>query len=247
VSTDILTPDEKGAVRCIISTFENGTPKLKYGSVARHKDGPGGIRQLTYGWCQFTDGSDSLDEVLRRYMEYTLAGVEAHNAADFTIVKNRLPRFVSGRKADILANANDTVLHESLERLGADVYMRRAQHEVFDEGYLNKALRICAASDFLSPLSVAVVCDSLVQGSFALIRDQIDSKLGEREWITNYLTKRTNWLRHHPKTILKGTRCRPESLLRLAATGNWELKTPFTLDMSPVRGEVTVEAAHIIV
>jgi chitosanase len=89
-------------------------------------------------------------------------------------------------------------------------------------------------SGWVEPLSLAIVYDSFIHGSFARIRDRVPSHLPERQWITTYLAERREWLASISR--LRKTLYRMDALRALIEANNWKLRTPFT-----VRGVVINE------
>ncbi len=56
--------------------------------------------------------------------------------------------------------------------------MREMQDQFFDEGYWQPAARIAAAMGISTPLGLAVVYDSLIQGSWKTVRDLTITRTG---------------------------------------------------------------------
>lgn len=207
----------------IVQIFETGKPFGDYSAVAVLNDGAG----ISYGIKQFTHASGSLYWVLERFMK--LGGKLP------AIVDQVLPHIKA--KDTIAPVANNSAVKKALAELGKDARMQRAQREIAFEKYLAPAINACDGDDFVYPLSLAVIYDSMVHGSFARIRDKtvvhrpgngsMKPEEYEREWIKAYVRNRHTWLRSIPR--LKVTSYRTAFFLGEISAGNWELDLPITV------------------
>lgn len=222
-----FTARDKAAARAIISCFETGKPNGNYAAVAVLADGAG----ISYGCHQATHDSGALLAVVKAFITRTVGSELAVALLPY------LGRLQS--KAYIKELAADRNLHNLLRRAGRTPEMRAAQDEVFDEKYMSKALAACEGSGFTRALTLAVMYDSHIHGSWATIRDRVPSDLSEQKWVNAYVQARKSWLATHRKTILRKTIYRMEAFERLIVSGNWSLATPFT-----VRG-VRITDAHL--
>lgn len=252
----------------IVSVYETGGPIAKYDTLAILKDGPGGIPQVTFGSHQMTDASNSLDKCVRRIVD--LAAEAGDNSPFVKTLKATIPILAQNTTRSIRSLAHDANFHLALKSSAKTEYGKRAQREVYDELYVQPAVNACAGSGWVEPLSLAVVLDGMTHGSWRLLRDQVDPERPERYWIVSYLWRRRNWLRSHPKQLLKATACRPESLLRIATgiddmqvlqrmftagdfealqrtfvDGNPDLTTPLPIRMYGRRGVVTIQESDL--
>lgn len=202
----------KMVAMAIIKVFETGKPLGDYSAIAVLKDGAG----ISYGISQFTHKSGSLYAVLARFQELggALPQVISDNLANF---KN---------KAYITSTANSTSIKTALKKLGTDPIMRQAQREVAFEKYLKPSIKVCEGSGFVYPLSLAVIYDSKVHGSYNTIRDRVPTGLSEKAWIARYVDEREKWLRNHKKTVLHSTVYRPQTFRNLIKKDNWALNLP---------------------
>jgi hypothetical protein len=122
----------------------------------------------------------------------------------------------------------------ALRKLGKDELMQRAQHEIAFEKYLKPALDACEGSDFVLPLSLCVIYDSMNHGSFAKIRDRVKIEPPgngsmkpiefEKLWITRYVMSRDRWLESIPR--LAPTDYRTDFFIDEIRRGNWQLELP---------------------
>lgn len=204
----------------IVKIFETSKPFGDYSAVAVLDDGAG----ISYGVNQFTHRSGSLWAVLSRFVE--IGGDPPK------VVLNALPDF--SNKTDILGRSNDKQLRNALKDLGTDPLMQRAQREIAFENYLRPALEACEGSDFVLPLSLAVIYDSMNHGSYDKIRDRVQVNVPgngsmkpeefEKEWITAYVWERHAWLSSVAR--LKKTNYRTSFFKQQIEKDNWDLDLP---------------------
>jgi hypothetical protein len=146
--------------------------------------------------------------------------------------------------ASIKRLAADDAFKRSLKAAAITSEMRAAQDEMAEQLYLKPAIDACAAMNFVLPLSLAVVYDSINHGGWERIRDLTGGDLPERQslsarrggkpqeaaeaiektWITAYVRKRDAWLASVKR--LAATRYRTRFFLNQIAISNWELRLP---------------------
>lgn len=142
-----------------------------------------------------------------------------------------MPRFA----AKDLTLDHDTRLHNLLRACADDRVMRELQDGFFDEAYWRPALRGAERIGVHTPLGVAVVYDSHVHGSWARIRDSVDTKfgkvaaIGEQAWISAYVETRRAWLADSPRADLRATVYRMDALRRLVDLDQWALDPPLVV------------------
>lgn len=217
----------KATALAIVKIFETAKPFGNYSAVAVLADGAG----ISYGTSQFTHRSGSLAAVITRYAK--LSGAKGINERIAAALNDfRTGRNIEGRSAD-------KALKAALAEAGKDPLMQQAQREIAFENYLRPALNACEGSDFIYPLSLAVVYDSINQGGYDTVRDRtkfdppgngsIKPEEFEKEWISEYCRQRKKWLSASRKPIVRATTYRPNFFLGEIARGNWELKLPMTV------------------
>lgn len=225
------TPAQRHAINCILSIFETGRlpSAASYSTCTILPDGAG----ISYGAHQSTDRSNSLDAIVKRYIE--LGGTHAE------ALKPYLPYFAANKSASEPPkgpwSAETTAVIALLKAAGADPVMQRAQEEVFDSLYFQPAVNIANQVGLTKALSLAVVYDTCIHsgpGGVTLIRNMFPAKSpanggDERVWVQSYLNARRNWLATHKMTILHGTVYRMDALLALVQAGNWDLTPPFKI------------------
>lgn len=207
--------DDKLRALAIVNIFETSRPLGGYGALAVLDDGAG----ISYGFAQFTHRSGALCEVVERYLANGgKPGRERLSSA--------LPLLSSTRASVIASLAADTQLKNALRFAAVTREMKDAQHYVAERRYLRPALAICARRGFTLPLSLAVVYDSVVQGSFERIAARVAGG-GEKDWIIEYVRRRDLWLGSIPR--LRPTRYRTKFFLAQIMTGNWRLRLPLSV------------------
>lgn len=212
---------QKEAAKAIVNIFETGKARGDYARVTLLVGDSG---HLTYGRAQTTLGSGNLHLLIKSYCD-------APGAAYARACKPYLSRL-----ADIdLRLDNDQAFRNLLKEAGADPVMRDTQDSFFDRVYWKPAAASAATLGLAEALSVAVVYDSVVHGSWIALRDRTvakagqPSKAGERAWVLAYIRERRNWLTAHPNTLLRKTAYRMEAFEAIIATKNWSLALPMTV------------------
>lgn len=216
-----FTDRAKLTALAIVHIFETGKPLGQYDAVAVLNDGAG----ISYGVNQFTHRSGSLAAVLDRFVR--LGGILPYSV-ELALIDLRAKRNIDMHSADSLLKAE-------LAGLGKDQLMQQAQREISFENYLRPAIIAAEGSDFIYPLSLAVIFDSINHGSYASIRDRVNLNLPpsikpeewEREWITQYVRLRHGWLRSIPRLAV--TSYRTKFFLDQIVVANWNLKLPVTV------------------
>ena len=217
----MLTPLQKQTAQAIVNLFETSSARGDYGAVTVI---PGDTGHLSFGRSQTTLGSGNLHALLQRYCSNAGARFGPRLAPWLERVAQR----------DTTLD-HELRLHNLLRATADDPVMREMQDLFFDEGYWQPAARIAAGMGITTPLGLAVVYDSLIQGSWKTVRDlTIDhaghlAEFGERAWIEAYIATRHAWLAGHRRSDLRATAYRMEAFQRLAEQGYWGLELPLVV------------------
>ncbi len=217
----MLTPTQKQTAQALVNIFETGSVLGDYGNVTLIAGDTG---HLTYGRSQTTLGSGNLADLLRRYCGNPGARFGA-----------RLSEWLPRVEATDLALDHDNRLHNVLRACADDPVMRDTQDQFFDDVYWAPAMRAAEKLGIVTALGSAVVYDSMVHGSWGLMRDRTTqtvgapSAIGEKAWIMAYVETRRHWLANHPRRDLRATVYRVEALQRLVAQGRWGLDLPLVV------------------
>jgi chitosanase len=219
---------QKRTAQAIVNIFETGKALGDYGRVAFVASDPG---QLTYGRSQTTLASGNLYLLIKSYCETAGAGHAAALAA-------YLPA-LADKDADL---NTDMTLRDLLKAAGNDPVMRTCQDAFFDKGYWAPALESAEAWSLTDPLSVAVIYDSRIHGSWKAMRDRTLARLPNpaadpKAWTAAYVATRRDWLAHSPKPLLQKCVYRMDAFNDLIARGAWSLPLPLK-----VRGVSITEA-----
>ncbi len=216
-----FTERDKAAARAILSVFETSQKQGDPAAVAVLDDGAG----VSYGIKQFTHGGGALEEVLREFAR--LAPAHQASATRYADqLRNRSAANVEQMGADLS-------FRQWLRQAGRTPEMRTAQETIADRNYLNPALAECERNGFIEPLSLAVVFDSYVQGSWERCKRDTNAKhrrpVPEKRWIVDYLATRTQFLQGRKSGAARASVYRPATFQKLIERGNWKLATPFTV------------------
>ena len=224
----MLTPLQKQTAQAIVNLFETSSAQGDYGPVTVIAGDTG---HLSFGRSQTTLGSGNLHALLQRYCDNAGARFGPRLAPWLQRVEQR----------DTTLD-HELRLHNLLRATADDPVMREMQDQFFDEGYWQPAARIAAAMGIATPLGLAVVYDSLIQGSWKTVRDLTITRagrlaeLGERAWIGAYVATRHAWLAGHRRSDLRATAYRMEAFQRLAEQAYWGLELPLVVrgaELSP--------------
>lgn len=225
-----ITAQQKHTIEQIISIFETGrlTSPSAYATCTILKDGAG----ISYGKHQSTDRSDSLDQIVFRY-------IDAHGQ-----YANQMLPYVDLLKTDATASvdpnhipANVAAFMAILKQAGADPIMQQAQDAVFDVGYWDPAVSQGTSMGLVLPLSYAILYDTAIHsgpGGIANIRKQFAESPparggDEKKWALAYIHARRAWLASSSNPLVQKTVYRMDALKAIADTGNWDLNLPLTV------------------
>jgi chitosanase len=229
-----LSALQKRTAQAIINIFETGTVLGKYGQVTVIEHDTG---HLTFGRSQTTLSTGNLGRLVDTYCD--TAGAR---------FGQRLKPFLAALRARDIGLDKNEKLHNLLRATADDPVMRDVQDAFFDSTYWQPALGEAAALGIATPLGIATVYDSVVHGSWALMRDRTNqaageiAQLGEQGWITAYIATRRHWLENHPRPDLRPTVYRMKALGALAEQGNWTLQLPMLVRDEEI-SNATLEAA----
>ena len=217
----MLNELQKRTAQSIVNIYETSSVLGDYGCVTILPKDTG---HLTYGRSQTTLGSGNLYTLLKRYCDQTNA-----------LFAKRLSAWLPQLLAKNIALDADTKLHNVLRAASDDEVMRKTQDEFFDANYWVPAVQAAQRNGIESALGVAVVYDSTVHGSWDFIRKQTNQKigtidkLGEQEWIRQYVNVRREWLANHANSILRGTTYRMDAFKAMVSEGYWNLNLPMVV------------------
>lgn len=229
----MVTTMQKRTAQAIVSVFENGAPRLGYGTVTALAGDTGG---LSYGRFQTTLASGGLFRLIRDYC-----------AAAGSRFRDPLQAYLDRLRQKDPAVNTDPILRQLLIEAGADPVMQLVQQSFFDRHYWDPAIEQARRLTLGEPLSVCAVFDSHVHGSWTTLRKRVESSIGnpaqtdERNWITTYLQTRRTWLANHRNPVLHPTVYRMDSLLGLANGGNWSLELPLRVHGVTIKTRDLVE------
>lgn len=214
----MLSEIQKQTAKAIVNIFETGRALGDYGRVTLLAGDSG---HLTYGMAQTTLGSGNLYLLIKAYCA-------APGAAYAAALKPYLERL-----ADIdLRLDTDMNFRGLLKDASADPAMQDTQDSFFDRVFWRPSAEAASKLGLAEALSLAVVYDSTIHGSWAAMRDRtvakvgLPSKAGERGWISAYVKERRNWLATHSNPLLGKTVYRMDAFEALIGAKNWQLALP---------------------
>ncbi len=212
-----FSENDKLKTLAIVRIFETSQPFGDYAACVVLDDGAG----ISYGICQFTHRSGSLAEVVDRYLENGgKVGVTI-----LTALRSALRDTSVAAIAKLAANGP---LRHALRAAAVTREMKAAQEAVAFERYLAPAIALCSKLGFTRPLSLTIVYDSLVHGSFYRVARGVSAdRSNEQAWVTAYVRRRDAWLASYPR--LAATRYRTRFFLNQIAVSNWELRLPINV------------------
>lgn len=215
--------------RIIIGVLAEIESSNDYSNISIYNDGPGKIKQLTYGRLQTTEYGN-LPELLKRYV--------AAGGKYATAIQPFIPKLANPGQSLVVGVKS----FKDALRLAAkdDPVMRAVQDKFFEDVYLAPALNWCKVNGFERALSALVVFDSYIHsgGIKAKIRNRFREvppiKGGdEAAWILAYTKARQEWL---VEIGLKATTYRTKCYLEQIQQGNWDLsKLPIRINGASVR------------
>ncbi len=237
----MLSEIQKETAKAIVNIFETGSARGDYARVTLLTGDSG---HLTYGRAQTTLGSGNLYLLIKAYCE-------APGAVCARALRPYLPRL-----ADIdLRLDTDWTFRSLLKEAGGDPVMRETQDAFFDRVFWMPAAAAAKRTGLTEPLSIAIVYDSVVHGSWVAMRDRTIARVGdaaragERKWAEAYLDTRRDWLAGHSNALLRKTVYRMDSLKALIKAGKWKLDLPILVrgvridaDVLDIRPPVTASA-----
>jgi chitosanase len=210
----------------IISTFENSTTTVQYGYSEDLGDGRG----ITAGRAGFTTGTSDLLEVVERYAsEKPGNGLETFLPALRKVDGTESTKGLSG-------------LPKAWRQAAADPQFRKAQDEVFNELYLDPAIKWAKKVHVSSSVGQLIILDTIVQhgegtdpdGLPAIVREAVKKsspeKTTEKQWLGTFLQIRRQHLMNaaDPSTRQDWRESvdRVRALKSILASGNTTLTPP---------------------
>ena len=221
---------QKYTIEAIVNIFETGLVLGDYANVTLLKGDAG---HLTYGRSQTTLASGNLFLLIRAYVD----AEGAEYAASLSPFLSRLENIDYSLDTDF-------AFRNLLREAGADPVMHQVQDAFFDRAYWVPALTSATRLGIATALGQCTVYDSMIHGSWAMIRDRTNTQcgtcqtLGENLWITRYISVRRQWLSTNSNSLLHNTVYRMVELGKLVDQGRWNLDLPLV-----VRGVAIDEAS----
>lgn len=216
----MITPANKLKIQQVVNCFETGSVNGNYGMLVKYPDGPGGIRQITFGRSQTTEFGN-LKLLLQDYVN--------DNGTYAAQIKPYLAKI--GKKPSL---CDDVTFCKLLKDAGSkDPIMQRCQDDFFDSLYYNPAYGWFQHMGFTQPLSLLVIYDSHIHSGSVpqFLRNKFAEKVpasggNEESWIKQYVNARHDWLTNNPKALLRKTNYRTQCFKTQVQKNNWDLSQP---------------------
>lgn len=215
-------------IKDTLTAFETGSLKGNYANIDLYDDGRNGTKQITYGKACTTE-QGNLKALIKKY-------VYSNGILSRTF-------FPYLEKIGVDSLVEDNVFLQLLKEAGQDPVMQECQDIFFDEHYYFPACGFFETNKFTLPLSLLVIYDSYIQSGSILskLRNQFTERPpvfggSEKNWITQYVIVRHNWLKAGGfplpdgtpgRPILKKTVYRTQCLLEQINADNWYLSKPY--------------------
>lgn len=218
----IVTPLIKKKIEQVINAFETGSAEGNYATLVKLKDYSDPethtrIVQVTYGHSQTTEFGH-LKSLIEDYVE--------SNGMNASQLKPFIDRI--GKKPSLASDDNFCNLLKSAGK--TDPVMKLCQDRLFDAKYYQPAFGWFSENGFKLPLSLLVIYDSKIHsgGILSFLRRKFSTVVpavggNEKEWITNYVNARHNWLANHSDALLRKTVYRTECFKEQLQHDNWNL------------------------
>lgn len=219
-----FTENDKLKALAIVHIFETSQPFGDYAACVVLNDGAG----VSYGINQFTHRSGSLAAVVAKYLkDGGRIGRETFERV-VPVLKKKTASAVNQL-------ASDERFKKALRSAAITAEMKAAQNEIAIAKYLRPAMKVCTQMGFASPLTLAVVYDSVTHGSWEYLAGRVhlpaksegEGTHIEKSWITDYVRLRHRWLTDIRR--LKITNYRTKFFLDQIAISNWDLNLPMTV------------------
>lgn len=210
-----ISTQQKKIIKHIVNVFETGKPEGNYSAISRYDDGPGRIRQVTYG-CSQTTEYGHLHELIELYVQSN--GTYSAKLKPFVDKIGHTPLVDNDEFLKLLKDA------------GSDPVMQKAQDDFFDRFYFQPAMKWADNNGFIKALSALVIYDSHIHsGSIpSFLRKRFPASVpadggNEKDWIAQYVSTRENWLKNHSNQLLHKTVYRTQCFQHEIDRDNWDL------------------------
>lgn len=222
LESGIITPIVKRKIEQVVNAFETGSATGKYDLLVKYRDYTDPATnslmvQITYGRSQTTEFGH-LKALIQDY-------ISNHGAFanDFVSYIGRI-----GNKPSL---ATDDAFCNALKKAGKeDMMMKQCQDQLFEQKYYQPAFQWFKTNGFIYPLSLLVIYDSTIHSGSVpkFLRKRFSTPIpinggDEKEWITNYVEVRQNWLTNHSNSLLHATVYRTKCFKDQIISANWDL------------------------
>jgi chitosanase len=228
----MITEDVKRKIIETINVAETSKKEGDYGKITIANDGPGNIRQISYGRSQVTEFNGLLKHLITAY---SLS--KGSHSKEFVPYVSRI-----GIKPSL---AGDPRFISLLNSAGKDPIMKILQDKLFEDKYWKPAVAICKRWGLTLPLSYLIIYDTAIQSGPSVdhpnsivptLRNRFSEKIpanggNEIKWIIGYVDVRHRWLATNTaKPILRKTIYRTQCFIDNIKNNNFMLDKPFRMN-----------------
>lgn len=217
---NMITDDKKILMKQVVNCFEMGTPNIKYDVIYIYNDGPGGRKQLTlsFGIIEYGDMKKLIQNYIATNGEYS----------------TNFKKYIDKIGVTPLVDDKDfkSLLIEATQK---DQAFRNCIDELYDDSYWGPAYRWFVNNGFTQNLSMMVLLDSFVHSGSILgflrnrFKENVPASGGdEKNWISEYVGVRRDWLATHSNPILRNTVYRMDFMKTEMAENNWDFSCPLS-------------------
>lgn len=214
---NLISTEVKTRIEHVLNAMETGSANGDYSNVSIYADGPGNIRQVTYGRSQTTE-TGNLKQLVQDYV--------ANNGKYATNLKPYINIIGSGHS---LVNDHD-FLNLLKSAAKEDPIMISTQDSFFDKEYWNPAKLFFQREGFTLPLSMLVIYDSYIQSGsvMAFLRARFPERApvkggNEKQWISEYIDTRHEWMKTHQRPAVRASIYRTSDYKKYILQNNWML------------------------
>lgn len=220
-----ITPVVKKKIEQVVNAFETGTAEGDYAELVTYDDYTDPVTkerkvQVTFGRSQTTEFGH-LKALVQDYVNSK--GNYADQLAPYLDRLGKQPTL-----------ATDAVFCGALRKAGKnDPVMRKCQDDLFEVKYYQPAYHWFTENGFTLPLSMLVIYDSTIHsgGILSFLRKRFDTVLpvsggDEKEWISNYVNVRNEWLAGNSSKLLQKTVYRTKCFKTAIENDNWDISKP---------------------
>jgi chitosanase len=232
----MISEEIKSKIIKIVNAAETSVPSGDYGKLVIANDGPGLVRQISYGRSQVTELNGVLNLLIEKYC--TKGGDYGKEFEPYL-----------GRIGKPPSLAGDPRFIRLLKSAALDPIMKQSQDEIFEEKYWKPTEKFFLKWGLSLPLSFLIIYDTIIQSGPSVehpksivpslrrsFSERVPSEGGnEKKWVESYLRARHHWLSNNSRADLRRSSYRTKCYIKILESGNWVLKGDVNMNGSIIR------------